>query len=171
MDYSVRRYVSAAAPDDNPAILDNRRYRARPAAAAASEYPPSVKRIGLRRRWKRGDLNRRLTILFRVGQESQSGFAGMRPFIRNLVRPRSRSAAVMIGSQQSVARSERFELPTLGIEIRCSIQLSYERVCLSDYQTGRPNPTLVPASLRAPQLPDRRLRRDQKQGWRPPCPL
>jgi hypothetical protein len=25
-------------------------------------------------------------------------------------------------------RSERFELPTLGIEIRCSIQLSYERV-------------------------------------------
>src|SRR4051812_26493652 len=27
-----------------------------------------------------------------------------------------------------VARSERFELPTLGIEIRCSIQLSYERV-------------------------------------------
>ena len=27
-----------------------------------------------------------------------------------------------------LARSERFELPTLGIEIRCSIQLSYERV-------------------------------------------
>lgn len=26
-----------------------------------------------------------------------------------------------------MARSERFELPTLGIEIRCSIQLSYER--------------------------------------------
>jgi hypothetical protein len=25
-----------------------------------------------------------------------------------------------------VAHSERFELPTLGIEIRCSIQLSYE---------------------------------------------
>jgi hypothetical protein len=29
---------------------------------------------------------------------------------------------------EKVARSERFELPTLGIEIRCSIQLSYERV-------------------------------------------
>src|SRR5579863_7437474 len=29
---------------------------------------------------------------------------------------------------QVLARSERFELPTLGIEIRCSIQLSYERV-------------------------------------------
>lgn len=28
----------------------------------------------------------------------------------------------------ALARSERFELPTLGIEIRCSIQLSYERV-------------------------------------------
>ena len=27
-----------------------------------------------------------------------------------------------------VARSERFELPALGIEIRCSIQLSYERI-------------------------------------------
>ena len=30
-------------------------------------------------------------------------------------------------SQLFMARSERFELPTLGIEIRCSIQLSYER--------------------------------------------
>ena len=26
-----------------------------------------------------------------------------------------------------LARSERFELPTLGFEVRCSIQLSYER--------------------------------------------
>src|SRR3954453_12081977 len=34
-----------------------------------------------------------------------------------------------------VARSERFELPTLGIEIRCSIQLSYERIGLFDVQT------------------------------------
>lgn len=35
---------------------------------------------------------------------------------------------------ETMARSERFELPTLGIEIRCSIQLSYERVAgrLSD---------------------------------------
>src|ERR1700733_4602599 len=31
-------------------------------------------------------------------------------------------------SSTEVARSERFELPTLGIEIRCSIQLSYERI-------------------------------------------
>src|ERR1700720_4746100 len=29
-----------------------------------------------------------------------------------------------------LARSERFELPTLGFEVRCSIQLSYERVSL-----------------------------------------
>jgi hypothetical protein len=28
----------------------------------------------------------------------------------------------------AMARSERFELPTLGFEVRCSIQLSYERV-------------------------------------------
>jgi hypothetical protein len=27
-----------------------------------------------------------------------------------------------------LARSERFELPTLGFEVRCSIQLSYERL-------------------------------------------
>lgn len=32
---------------------------------------------------------------------------------------------------RNLARSERFELPALGIEIRCSIQLSYERTrCL-----------------------------------------
>ena len=30
-----------------------------------------------------------------------------------------------------LARSERFELPTNGFEVRCSIQLSYERVNLS----------------------------------------
>jgi hypothetical protein len=29
-----------------------------------------------------------------------------------------------------MARSERFELPTLGFEVRCSIQLSYERMSL-----------------------------------------
>jgi hypothetical protein len=28
----------------------------------------------------------------------------------------------------ALARSERFELPTLGFEVRCSIQLSYERI-------------------------------------------
>ena len=33
----------------------------------------------------------------------------------------------MIGDEV-LARSERFELPALGIEIRCSIQLSYERI-------------------------------------------
>jgi hypothetical protein len=37
-----------------------------------------------------------------------------------------------------VARSERFELPTLGFEVRCSIQLSYERVCLFNGLAGRP---------------------------------
>jgi hypothetical protein len=37
--------------------------------------------------------------------------------------------------KMGLARSERFELPTLGIEIRCSIQLSYERVRSANYQT------------------------------------
>jgi hypothetical protein len=36
-----------------------------------------------------------------------------------------------------MARSERFELPTLGIEIRCSIQLSYERLYRTGYQIWR----------------------------------
>jgi hypothetical protein len=35
-----------------------------------------------------------------------------------------------------LARSEGFEPPTLGIEIRCSIQLSYERIGLFDARTG-----------------------------------
>jgi hypothetical protein len=34
----------------------------------------------------------------------------------------------MIENCLLLARSERFELPTLGFEVRCSIQLSYERV-------------------------------------------
>jgi hypothetical protein len=35
-----------------------------------------------------------------------------------------------IVQNRTVARSERFELPTLGFEVRCSIQLSYERASL-----------------------------------------
>ena len=38
-----------------------------------------------------------------------------------------------------LARSERFELPTLGFEVRCSIQLSYERVSLFNGLAGHPN--------------------------------
>jgi hypothetical protein len=41
----------------------------------------------------------------------------------------------LISRAQPLARSERFELPTLGFEVRCSIQLSYERVPGLDYQT------------------------------------
>jgi hypothetical protein len=62
-----------------------------------------------------------------------------------------------------MARSERFELPALGFEVRCSIQLSYERlVCdrLPDLtgwgqQTRRAGRTKVVLA--------------QKQGYRPPC--
>jgi hypothetical protein len=40
-----------------------------------------------------------------------------------------RSVTYVSGPDRScLARSEGFEPPTLGIEIRCSIQLSYERV-------------------------------------------
>ena len=44
-----------------------------------------------------------------------------------------------------MARSERFELPTLGFEVRCSIQLSYERVCGLDYQTWPDRASTLPA--------------------------
>ena len=37
-----------------------------------------------------------------------------------------------------MARSERFELPTLGFEVRCSIQLSYERASLFNDLEERP---------------------------------
>jgi hypothetical protein len=51
-----------------------------------------------------------------------------------------------------LARSERFELPTLGIEIRCSIQLSYERVRARIAEISE---AFQPA-------------KNQKQGWRRP---
>src|SRR5437879_763327 len=56
----------------------------------------------------------------------------------------------------AVARSERFELPTLGIEIRCSIQLSYERVRSADYQTwpGRASRGMSVAGVPAAILAD-----------------
>jgi hypothetical protein len=38
-----------------------------------------------------------------------------------------------------MAHSERFELPTLGIEIRCSIQLSYECTSVFNGLAGRPH--------------------------------
>jgi hypothetical protein len=57
--------------------------------------------------------------------------------IRRHSRARALTAAKSKGIVQNrtVARSERFELPTLGFEVRCSIQLSYERMRGPDYQT------------------------------------
>ena len=52
-----------------------------------------------------------------------------------------------------MAHSERFELPTLGIEIRCSIQLSYE--CVAGHHTDRRHGTLearVASSLTYPPV-------------------
>ena len=55
-----------------------------------------------------------------------------------------------------LARSERFELPALGIEIRCSIQLCYERVRPADYQTwpGRASSGMSVAGMPAAVLAD-----------------
>ena len=49
----------------------------------------------------------------------------------NAIAPKPRQPGyrrTQFADEYQLARSERFELPTLGIEIRCSIQLSYERV-------------------------------------------
>ena len=56
-----------------------------------------------------------------------------------------------------MARSERFELPTLGIEIRCSIQLSYERVLvrMTNIRPQRlPDTRLEPAGPVVPSCPE-----------------
>ena len=45
----------------------------------------------------------------------------------NRLSPGYHSRLTVFADCTEMARSERFELPTLGIEIRCSIQLSYER--------------------------------------------
>lgn len=60
-----------------------------------------------------------------------------------------------------MARSERFELPTLGIEIRCSIQLSYERVEARIAEMSGP---FQSAMGRHRALDP--CRENQKQGWR-----
>jgi hypothetical protein len=57
---------------------------------------------------------------------------------------------------RQLARSERFELPTLGFEVRCSIQLSYERVCR----------TLAREAAKASPEPDAAaFFRDFSTGW------
>ena len=45
-------------------------------------------------------------------------------------------ASMKNGDDRPLARSERFELPALGIEIRCSIQLSYERINVFNVLAG-----------------------------------
>jgi hypothetical protein len=53
-----------------------------------------------------------------------------------------------------VARSERFELPTLGFEVRCSIQLSYERSFERlGYQTCSGSSTAVQTGTFKEQFP------------------
>ena len=53
-----------------------------------------------------------------------------------------------------LARSEGFEPPTLGIEIRCSIQLSYERVKRSISRVREQGP-VVRGGLSKPLIPSR----------------
>ena len=63
---------------------------------------------------------------------------------------------------KEVARPERFELPTLCFEGRCSIQLSYGRaVCAPDESAGAQYPHLTTLAGRSGEI--RRLR--NAQGW------
>ena len=71
-----------------------------------------------------------------------------------------------VAQYRVVARSERFELPTLGFEVRCSIQLSYERVRGLDYQTWPdrasalpPGQSLLQAVIKCPRQLNARFRR------------
>ena len=71
-----------------------------------------------------------------------------------------------IVQNRTVARSERFELPTLGFEVRCSIQLSYERVRGLDYQTWPDRASALPpghspaqAIIKCPRQLNARFRR------------
>jgi hypothetical protein len=75
-----------------------------------------------------------------------------------------------------LARSERFELPTLGFEVRCSIQLSYERVPGSITRLGgtgpagcrRPCPK-QPGRVAAPPRSKKQQPRDASVGGRISC--
>ena len=53
------------------------------------------------------------------------------PWSRSARSSGDRRASIRNLLKVGLAHSERFELPTLGIEIRCSIQLSYE--CIKDF--------------------------------------
>jgi hypothetical protein len=44
-----------------------------------------------------------------------------------------------MAAKGALARSERFELPTLGFEVRCSIQLSYERINVFNHLVSNPD--------------------------------
>ena len=83
----------------------------------------------------------------------------MRPVL--MVEQGTMRPCVSMGNE--LARSERFELPTLGFEVRCSIQLSYERVRGVDYQTWPDR-----ASSLLPGRPGRRAglwrRRDRSEA-------
>lgn len=74
-----------------------------------------------------------------------------------------------ISYNRKMARSERFELPTLGIEIRCSIQLSYERLGPDD---GPPShgirPCWAASSGERSDAFELAERRDNKKPYSPP---
>src|SRR5713226_9734030 len=76
------------------------------------------------------------------GPTSRAGFRGSRPgepHDAGIIRDADAAAGgAWYRARREMARSERFELPTLGIEIRCSIQLSYERTSNSNRLAGVP---------------------------------
>jgi hypothetical protein len=90
---------------------------------------------------------------------------------------RVKTTNVFVFSRKQVARPERFELPTLWFEARCSIQLSYGRVAynrislrrlyrLSQRATAvlRFDCAQICAHLAAPSHPKLRSRTDERIG-------
>src|SRR3977135_2809037 len=68
--------------------------------------------------------------------------------------------------KMDLARSARFALPPPGLEVRCSVQLSYERVRGLDYQTWPdrastqpPGQSLLQAIIKRPNQLNARFRR------------
>ena len=94
------------------------------------------------------------------------------PWSRNARSSGDRRASIRNLLKVGLAHSERFELPTLGIEIRCSIQLSYEclRARLPDLagQGQPPFRSIGPDNLSKQSSQGSGGKTAQKQGYRRP---
>jgi hypothetical protein len=78
--------------------------------------------------------------LCQLSRQANGLLVAGRGFRSRTISPKSLPYHLSGTDRRMMARSERFELPTLGFEVRCSIQLSYERASLFNGLAGRLNP-------------------------------